>query len=115
MRLPPEQFSDLNYLPLSILDASKEHFLKFVEVFGEHLSSKDQPSHVTSPTEEQKQTDKERKTLLVAGKVRGIIKCGECLKPHCIYSNAKLKRQEELELVTVRESYVYMWVIIVSL
>ena len=45
--------------------------------------------------------------MLVAGKVRGTIKCGECLKPRCIYSNAKLTRQEELELVTVKESNVY--------
>ena len=80
---------------------------KFKEVFGKPLSSKDQPSHVASPTEEQKQTDKDRRSMLVAGKVRGTIKCGECLKPRCIYSNAKLTRREELELVTVKESNVY--------
>ena len=100
VRLPPEQFSELNYLPLPLLDASKEHFLK--EVFWKPLSSKDRPSHVASPTEEQKQTDKDRKTLLVAGKVHGIIKCGECFKPRCIYSSAKLTRQEETEIVIVK-------------
>ena len=45
--------------------------------------------------------------MLVAGKVRGIIKCGECFKPRCIYSNAKQTRQEETEIVTVKESNVY--------
>lgn len=53
VRLPPEQFSELNHLPLPLLDASKEHFLKFEEVFGKPLSSKDQPSFVATPTQKQ--------------------------------------------------------------
>ena len=51
-----EKFLELNSLPLPLLDESKEHYLKFEEVFGKPISEADQPSLVAVPTDEQKQT-----------------------------------------------------------
>ena len=56
IRLPMEQYLELNYLPLPLLDASKEHYLKFEDVYGKPISDADQPSHVAVPLEEQRQT-----------------------------------------------------------
>ena len=61
IRLPKEQFLELNYLSLPLLDASKEHYLKFEDVFGKSISDADQPSLVAVPSEEQ--TDRDRKSV----------------------------------------------------
>ena len=63
LRLQPDQFSSLHFLSLPLLDATKEHYQKFEEVFGKPLSNSDQSSRVATPTEEQKETDKRRKSL----------------------------------------------------
>ena len=107
IRLPVEKFLELNYLPLPLLDASKEHYQKFGDVFGKPISTADQPSLVAVPTEEQKKTDKDRKSLLVATKVRTVILCGECSKPRCIYANTTFTRDEQIHITSVKESKVY--------
>ena len=103
LRLQPDQLSSLHFLPLPLLDATKEHYQKFEEVFGKPLSNSDQPSRVATPTEEQKETDKRRKSLLIAGKVRASINCGDCHKLRCIYANTKLSRQEELAVTAAKD------------
>ena len=60
-----EQFLELNSLPLPLLDASKEHYLKFEDVYGKPISDADQPSLVAVPSEEQKQTGIEGHCLLL--------------------------------------------------
>ena len=60
-----EKFLELNSLPLPLLDESKEHYLKFEEVFGKPISEADQPSLVAVPTDEQKQTGIEGHCLLL--------------------------------------------------
>ena len=107
IRLPMEKFLELNYLPLPLLDESKEYYLKFENVFGKPISESDQPSLVAVPTDEQKQTDRDRRSLLVATKVRTIITCGECSKPRCIYANTNLTREQEFQITSVKESGMY--------
>ena len=102
-----EKFFKLNSLPLPLLDESKEHYLKFEEVFGKPISEADQPSLVAVPTDEQKQIDRDRRSLLAATKVHTTITCGECNKPHCIYANTNLTREQEFQISSVKESKMY--------
>ena len=83
-------FNSLSFLPLPLLDTSKEHFPKFTHVYGQLPSGRDRPSLIPVASEEAKEIDKERKSALVRGKVRATIACGECSKPRCIYSPSKL-------------------------
>lgn len=47
-----------------LLDASKQHFLKFEEVLGKPIPNVHQPSLVATPTDKQKQVDEDRKLLV---------------------------------------------------
>lgn len=89
-RLLPEEFERLHFLPLPLLDTSEQHYLKFEELYGKQPSNSDQPSKVATPSEESKKNDKARKSVLVAGKVRATIVCGECFKPRCVYDHFAL-------------------------
>ena len=80
---------------LSTSPVIEEHYLGFEDVFGKPISTADQPSLVAVPSEEQKQTDRDRSPL-VATKVRSVIVCGECSKPRCIYANSNLTKQQEI-------------------
>ena len=90
IHLPDVVFNSLSFLPLHLLDTSKEHFLKFTHVYGQLPSGRDRPSLIPVALEEAKEIDKERKSALVRGKVRATIACGECSEPRCIYSPSKL-------------------------
>ena len=79
--LPSEIFESLSFLHLPLLDGSKE---KFSALDGQAPSDKDRPSRVPAPSEESKAVEKGRKPLLVCGKVRNVIICGECHKPRCV-------------------------------
>ena len=104
-----EKFLELNSLPLPLLDESKEHYLKFEEVFGKPISEANQPSLVAVPTDEQKQMDRDRRSLLAATKVHTTIACGECNKPHCIYANKSDKRTRVSNFISERVQNVYVW------
>ena len=71
---------------------------------GQDPSDKDRPSCIPGPSEEAKQVDKERKSLLVCGKVRRAIVCGESHKPLCIYSKTKLSHEQSTSLDIIIES-----------
>ncbi|XP_019632046.1 PREDICTED: uncharacterized protein LOC109475723 [Branchiostoma belcheri] len=91
-RLPPEVFDTLSFLPDPMLDPSGEHYLSFAELYGKPTTEADRPS-LKQPTQKS-ETDKKRKQLLVAAKVRDVISCGECRKPRCIYAASKLLAEE---------------------
>ena len=94
VRLPDSVFSTLTFLPLPLLEKStNEHYQKYSDLYGQVPSEVGRPSLVPTPSEESKQLDKGRKSLLVCGKVRCIVTCGECYKPRCVYSQAKLNAQ----------------------
>ncbi len=106
-RLPADEFSKLSFLPLPLMDESKEHYQVFDSVYGQLPSEIDRPSRSAEPLPEAKQHDSEHKALIVAGKVRGCIECTECSKNRCIFSQSVLNIAEELELSRIKESKLY--------
>lgn len=62
-------FQELSFLPLPLLDATKEHYRKFDDLFGQPLNERGRLSYIPTPTEEAKQKEKGRKTILVKAKV----------------------------------------------
>ena len=46
-----------------------------------------------------------RKILSVSGKVQMATKCGECFKPRCVYSEAKLIQEEKGKICDLEEYY----------
>lgn len=107
IRLPPDVFHELSFLPLPLLDITKEHYKKFDDLFGQHPDEKGRPSYVPTPSEEAKQRDKDHRGIIVKAKVRDLIRCGECHKPRCIFSNSKLSPQESVELQCTKETNIY--------
>ena len=89
-----EMFQDIHFVPLPLLDASKNHYKKFEEMYGQLPSEADRPS-ITSATSEAKAIDKENKKLLIASKVRAVIVCVECMKPRCVYAAGALTLDEK--------------------
>ena len=101
-------FSSLTFLPLPLLDKSnKEHYQKFRDLYGQLSTEVDRPSLVPTPSEESKERDKGRKAILVCGKVRCTVTCGECHKPRCVYSMSKLIAQETSHVAVVKNSNLY--------
>lgn len=107
IRLPGDIFETLSFLPLPLLDSSKEHYQKFDNIYGGLPSDIDRPSRVPVPSEESKEVDKRNRSLLVCGKVRGIITCGSCCKPRCIYSPSVLTLKQLEEITRVKDSNLY--------
>lgn len=103
--MPPEEFAQLSFVPLPRLqEANKDKYTSFDEVYGKDPNECDRPSLKKSPSAD---TDKAHKAILVNAKVRAVICCGECLKPRCIYSKAKLTLSEERAVSNLKSSKVY--------
>ena len=54
IRLPTEVFSELSFLPLPLLDISKEHYKKFSDIYGQSPDEQDCPSYVPVATDKAK-------------------------------------------------------------
>ena len=52
-----EVFRELSFLPLPLLDHTKEHYQKFADIFGQIPDEKGRPSYVPTPSEEARQID----------------------------------------------------------
>ena len=78
VRLPQDIFTGFQFVPLPLLNSSKDHYKKFSDLYGEISSDKDRSSRTPVPSEEEKQVDRGRKSLLMCGKVRGCLACSEC-------------------------------------
>ncbi len=104
VRMEMELFSQLSFMPLPLLD---EHYKAFTDVYGNPLSDKDLPSRVAIPNEEQITADRQRKLLLVAGKVRATISCDECQKQRCIYSQSVLTAGQHNLIADLKDSRLY--------
>lgn len=98
IRKEMELFSQLSFMPLSLLDLSNEHYKAFTDIYGNPLSDKDQ---------EQIAEDRERKSLLVSGKVRATIICDECQKHRCIYSRSILTDEQQKLIADIKDSRLY--------
>ena len=105
--LSHEDFKSLHFLPWPLLHpTNKGHYHPFSDVYGQLPSSLDQPS-LKVTKEKHNEIDHQRKSLLVAGKVRGVITCGECCKPRCIYAKTRLSEDQQVKLQHIRESDIY--------
>ena len=107
IQVTSEQFSSLHYLPLPLLDASKTSYLPFETSYGKEPSDNDRPSSTPSSNAEAAQADNMHKPLLKNTKVRKVIFCGECFKPRCVYSAARLSTAEEAVTEAIINSKVY--------
>ena len=87
VRLNEDVFDSLQFIPAPLLDASREHFQTFEQVYGSTVTEKDRPSLKYSL--ELIDEDKLHKDVLVGQKVRAVVKCALCDKPRCLYSNSK--------------------------
>ena len=107
IRLSHEDFKSLHFLPLPLLHpTNKDHYRPFSDVYKQLPSNLNQPS-LKVTKEIHNEIDHQRKSLLVAGKVRGVITCGECCKPRCIYAKTRLSEDQQVELQRIRESDIY--------
>ena len=107
VRVTPEQFSLLHYLPLPLLDSSKTSYQSFEGLYGKEPSDSDRPSSKPSSNAEAAEVDKNNKAVLKSTKVRKVIPCGECGKPRCIYAASRLTREQEVIVNQVVESNIY--------
>jgi len=102
-----EEFRSISFLPLPILDNTKEHFSLFCEVYGKSLSDKDRPSRGLFTNPEAKEHDKNNKALLVNSKVRCVITCQECRKPRCVFAAKKLDILAKKRIDDIADSKMY--------
>ena len=108
VQLHQSEFDKLKFIPLPLINATKDHYKKFDELYGQPPSEVDRPSLSSgSVPSEAKAVDRENKKLLVAAKVRSTIICLECNKPRCIYSAGTLTIEEKVVLRQVIESRAY--------
>ena len=95
VRLPQSEFERLNFIPLPLMNATKDHYKSYQDLYGQVPSEVDRPSKAPTVNSEAKAVDRENSKLLVAGKVRSVIHCGECNKPRCIYVTSRLDEEEK--------------------
>ena len=93
IRMPKEVFDSVRFLPLPRLDGTKKHYRPFSELFGEEPSDVDRPSRV--PDNDGAQADKENTQLFRNTRVRRVVACRNCLKPHCVFAAKVLTPQEK--------------------
>ena len=65
LRMDPEKFQDLSLLPLPLLDATKEHYRPFTELYGDQPSEKDRPSMQQSGDQDAIEAGTKYKALLL--------------------------------------------------
>ena len=82
-RLPQDIFSSLSWLPLPLLDSTKEHYQAFEFVYSKPVSSQDQPSlqSIFEDSEAAAAADEANKALFNVSKICDVIWCQECYKP----------------------------------
>ena len=98
-----EQFKRLSFVPLPLLDGEK--YSPFADLYGLNVDERDCPS--IKPASQGAEADNRRKAILVNSKVRCIMTCHVCFKPRCVYSKAKLTKEEQISLKRVQESQLY--------
>ena len=95
-----EHFKQLSFVPLPLLNGEK--YLSFADLYRKDVDERDCPS--SKPAPQGAEADNRRKFILVSSKVSDIMTSHECFKPRCIYSKAKLTKDEQIALKRVQES-----------
>ena len=104
--MPLEEFNTLCYLPLPILDASRQHYKPFDDVYGQLPPERDRPSLVSTKEADGDEVDKANSKLLSSSRrVRAALTCGGCFKPRCVYAEATLSRKGKDMLCELERSY----------
>lgn len=108
LRLPSDIFCALSWLPLPLLDSTKEHYQPFESVYGKPVSTEDQPSLKGSgDNAEAAAAYLSNKDVFNAGKVRDVIPCQECYKPRSIIARGKLSTEQKTNVEEVKASQLY--------
>ncbi len=106
VRISLEEFKLINFLPLPLLDASKDHYKPFKDIYGTTPLEKDRPSLKSTKSSEGEEVDKaSRKLLSQGGKVRAVLSCGDCFKPRCVFSDTSLSDMEKCMLTELEPDY----------
>ncbi len=103
----PEIFEKLSFLPLPVLNSSKEHYVPSVDLYCKPPDEKDRPSLQPTGDVDAIEADARHKALFNSSKVRSIVPCQECFKPRCVYSVRKLVWNELVLLKSVIEEKIY--------
>lgn len=104
--MPLDQFDSFSYLPMPRLDVTGQHFKSFTDVYGQLPNEVDRPSLSRAIDDDDTELDKKnRKLLSSSGKVRMAIQCGECCKPRCVHSDARLTPEEKEKLCDLEDLY----------
>ena len=106
-RLPPDVFEKLNVFPDPIKKADSDSYEDFCDIFGKTTSEKDRPSLSQSRKKKSKENKPTKPFRMTCETVYGVLICGDCLKPRCLYSKRKLIRSEQIELTHCKEEYMY--------
>lgn len=101
-----EEYKAISFLPLPILDATKDHYKSFTDVYGSIPDGKDRPSLSQIKSSDGEDMDKSnRKLLSQSGKVRAMLSCGSCFKPRCVFSDASLSAIEKSMFTELEADY----------
>lgn len=69
----------LSYIPLPLMTEDGQKYKKFKDMYGKEPDESNRSSLKPGSL-----IDKKRKDILVSAKVRCILNCHECFKPHCV-------------------------------
>lgn len=101
-----EEYKAISFLPLPLLNFTRDHYKPFAEVYGGIPNEKDRPSLKSTRSPEGENVDKaNRKLLSQSGKVRAVLSCGDCFKPRCVFSDSSLTNNEKDMLVELEADY----------
>ena len=105
VRMPIDDFKALSFVPLPLLDLTKEHYRPFSDLYG--TAPQDNRPSLQLGQSEGRDIDREHRELFRNTKVRSCIPCQECLKPRVIYSASKPSREQNIAVAQVVESQLY--------
>ena len=105
IRMPSNEFEKLSFVPLPLLDATKEHYRPFLELYGTMPEDK-RPSLQLGQSDAQ-DADRSHRELFRNTKARSHIICQECLKPRVIFSACRLSEEQKVVVAQAVELHLY--------
>ena len=104
--MPIDNFKTLSFVPLPLLDLTKEHYRPFSDLYAT-IPQDNRPSLQLGQSEGH-DIDREHRELFRNTRARNCITCQECLKPRIIYSASKTSREQNIAVAQVVESQLYI-------
>ncbi|RIA99900.1 hypothetical protein C2G38_2236715 [Gigaspora rosea] len=104
IRLPIHEFNTLSFLPDPIPSKDNtDHYAAIQDVYGTKTTEEYRPTYMQS----QEKSEPIPKSILIAEKIWDYIKCENCQKRRCIYSNKSLTDDEQSDYQQALDSYSY--------